>query len=205
VTTRSLLLALAGLVLAAVFGWVLLSQVTRLFSPPSAPPPPTSAAEAPVAAPTPRARVRVPLSVIAEDGTHLVTVPQDMVQESTPLDQARGALDALLAVPPRAPLSSPIPQGTTLLGLYATDTGEVYVDLGGEVTRAHPGGTLRELLTVYSVVHTVLDAMPSATAVQILIDGREVETLAGHVDLRTPLHRAEHLTRPPAPTSETTP
>jgi spore germination protein GerM len=204
-SARGLLLALAGLILAAVFGWVLLSQVTRLFSPPAAPPPSTSAAQAPVAVPTPRARVRVPLSVVAEDGAHLVTVPQEMVQESTPLDQARSALDALLTVTPRPPLSSPIPQGTTLLGLYATDTGDVYVDLGGEIARAHPGGTLREALTVYSVIHTVLDAMPSATAVQILIDGREVETLAGHIDLRHPLRRAEYLTRPPAPSSESTP
>lgn len=202
---RSLLLALTGLVLAALFGWVLLSQVTRLFSPPVVPTVATVPLPAPTAVPSPRARVRMPVSVVSDDGSHLVTVAQDMVRESTPLDQARGALDALLTLTPRAPQTSAIPSGTTLLGLYATDTGEVYVDLGGEVTRAHPGGTLRELLTVYSVVHTVLDAMPSATAVQILIDGREVETLAGHVDLRSPLPRAEHLTRPPAPSSETTP
>ena len=204
-TARSLLLALAGLVLAAVFGWVLLSQVTGLFSPSVVPTAATTSLPAPTAVPSPRARVRMPVSVVSADGSHLMTVAQDMVQESTPLDQARGALEALLTVPPRAPQTSAIPPGTTLLGLYATETGEVYVDLGGEVTRAHPGGTLRELLTVYSVVHTVLDAMPSATSVQILIDGREVETLAGHVDLRNPLHRAEHLTRPPAPSSETTP
>jgi len=205
VTSRGVTLAVAGLVLAAIFGWVLLAQITRLFGPPPAPAAATATTPSPMVAPTPRARVRMPLSVVAADDAHLVTVPQDMVQESSPLDQARGALDALLTLTPRTPLSSAISPGTTLLGLYATDTGDVYVDLGGDVARAHPGGTLRELLTVYSIVHTVLDAMPSATSVQILIDGREVETLAGHVDLRHPLRRAEHLTRPPAPSSETTP
>jgi hypothetical protein len=205
VTGRGVTLAVAGLVLAAIFGWVLLAQVTRLFGPPPAPAAATATTPSPMVAPTPRARVRMPLSVVAADDAHLVTVPQDMVQESSPLDQARGALDALLTLTPRTPLSSAIPPGTTLLGLYGTDTGDVYVDLGGDVARAHPGGTLRELLTVYSIVHTVLDAMPSATSVQILIDGREVETLAGHVDLRRPLRRAEHLTRPPGPSSETTP
>jgi hypothetical protein len=33
--------------------------------------------------------------------------------------------------------------------------------------------------------------------VQILIDGREVETLAGHVDLREPLRKNEGLIRIP--------
>ena len=204
-TARGMLLAVAGLVLAAAFGWLVLSQVTRLGSPSAPPVAPASPSQTAPRAATPRARVRMPLSVVAADGSHLVTVAHDMLQEATPLDQARAAVEALLTFVPGAPLSSPIPQGTTLLGVYATDVGEVYVDLGGDIVHAHPGGTIRELLTVYSVVHTVLAAMPSASAVQLLIDGREVETLAGHVDLRRPLRRAEHLMRPPAPVSETTP
>ena len=204
-TLRGAILAVAGLLLAALFGWVVLSQVTRLFSPPAVATPQAPAAQAPATAAPPRARIRVPVSVVAGDGTHLVTLPQDLVQEASPLDQARSALDALLTLTPRAPLTSPIPQGTTLLGLYATDAGEVYVDLGGDIARLHPGGTLRELLTIYSLVHTVLDATPSATSVRILIDGREADTLAGHVDLRRPLRRANHLMRPPAPSSEITP
>ena len=31
--------------------------------------------------------------------------------------------------------------------------------------------------------------LPAISAVQVLIDGREVETLAGHVDLRRPLSK----------------
>jgi len=34
--------------------------------------------------------------------------------------------------------------------------------------------------------------------VQILIDGKEVDTLAGHVDLRRPLPANRTLIRPPA-------
>ena len=36
--------------------------------------------------------------------------------------------------------------------------------------------------------------MPAITAVQMLVDGKEVETLAGHVDLRRPLGRMPQLT-----------
>jgi len=34
--------------------------------------------------------------------------------------------------------------------------------------------------------------LPAVTAVQLLVDGKEVDTLAGHVDLRRPL--AKNLT-----------
>ena len=35
--------------------------------------------------------------------------------------------------------------------------------------------------------------LPAVTGVQILIDGKEVDTLAGHVDLRRPLRRNRSL------------
>ena len=35
--------------------------------------------------------------------------------------------------------------------------------------------------------------LPAITAVQILIDGQEVETLAGHVDLRRPLSQKSRV------------
>ena len=57
------------------------------------------------------------------------------------------------------------------------------------MTREHRGGSLDELFTVYALVNAVTSNVPEVTAVQILIEGREVDTLAGHVDLRHPLER----------------
>ena len=68
----------------------------------------------------------------------------------------------------------------------------VVVDLTGDVQSAHPGRSLNELLTVYTMVDALTENMPALTAVQVLVDGKEVETLAGHVDLRRPL--AKNLT-----------
>jgi len=51
----------------------------------------------------------------------------------------------------------------------------------------HPGGTVSELLTVYTIVNVVTANLPAITSVQVLVDGKEVDTLAGHVDLRRPL------------------
>jgi hypothetical protein len=36
-------------------------------------------------------------------------------------------------------------------------------------------------------VNALTENLPAVTAVQLLVDGKEVDTLTGHVDLRTPL------------------
>ena len=61
-----------------------------------------------------------------------------------------------------------MPPGTTLRGLYVSDRFEVFVDLDATVRTKHPGGSMQELLTVYSVVNTLLVNLPTMTEVQIL-------------------------------------
>ena len=68
-----------------------------------------------------------------------------------------------------------------------TDRGDAFVDLSREVVSAHPGGSLTELLTVYAIVNAVTANLPAVQRVQILVDGKEVDTIAGHVDVRRPL------------------
>ena len=80
-----------------------------------------------------------------------------------------------------------VPDGTTLRAFYLTANGDAFVDLSGTAATAHPGGTTAELLTVYSIIDTIATNLPSVKRVQILVDGMEVDSLAGHVDLRHPL------------------
>ena len=82
---------------------------------------------------------------------------------------------------------SAVPPGTTLRAVFVTEKGQAFVDLSSEVVTAHPGGTLNELLTVYTFVNALTTNLPAVTSVQVLVDGKEVDTLAGHVDLRRPL------------------
>ena len=63
----------------------------------------------------------------------------------------------------------------------------VWVDLGGAVQDEHPGGAWTEVLAVYSVVNTLTENFSDVSNVQLLINGRESETFAGHVDISTPL------------------
>ena len=89
--------------------------------------------------------------------------------------------------PPPADLLSAVPAGTALRALYLLDGGEAYVDLTREFAAAHPGGSLNEALTVYTIVGVLTTNLPAIASVHLLVDGHEVDTLAGHIDLRRPI------------------
>ena len=77
------------------------------------------------------------------------------------------------------------------VAVFVSDQGTAFVDLSREVVSAHPGGSLAELLTVYTLVQVLTTNLPKITAVQLLVDGKEVDTLVGHVDTKHPLPRAD--------------
>ena len=126
------------------------------------------------------------LYYVAADGRGLVRREIDVPYGADPLSRARIIAERQLESAPW-PLLSPFPQGTRLRAVYRTDDGALFVDLSGEVTAEHSGGSLNELLTVYALVNALATNVAGVDAVQILVDGREVDTLAGHIDLRQPL------------------
>jgi spore germination protein GerM len=150
-----------------------------------------AAASAPAAPAPPGRRIKARLFYVAEDGTRLTSVERDVPYGESADEQAREIVAAQIA-PVAAPLVSAIPPGTTLRAVFITKSGDAYVDLSREARVAHPGGTVDELLTVYTIVNALTVNLPAVTAVQVLVDGKEVDTLSGHVDLRRPL--AKNLT-----------
>ena len=156
----------------------------------SAAAPPTAAA-APAASAPPGRKIKARLFYVADDGTRLTSLERDVAYGESADEQAREIVAAQIA-PVVEPLVSAIPPGTTLRAVFITKSGEAYVDLSREARVAHPGGTVDELLTVYTIVNALTVNLPAVTAVQLLVDGKEVDTLSGHVDLRHPL--AKNLT-----------
>ena len=128
----------------------------------------------------------VTLYYVAEDGLRLVERQLDMAYGGDTLSRARAVVERQLDEAP-SPLVSPFPDGTTLRALFLADDGNAFVDLSGDVTTGHSGGSLDELFTVYALVNALTTNVPEISAVQIIIDGAEVDTLAGHIDLRQPL------------------
>ena len=128
------------------------------------------------------------------DGQALAAVKREVPLGEGPRAQGRQILESELEPAP-PPYLSLIPPGTTLRAFYITDRGDAFVDLSSEVSSMHPGGSANELLTVYAIVNAVTANLSAVERVQILIDGRQVDTLAGHVDLRRPFERDPFLVR----------
>ena len=178
--------AAAIVVFGAVAGWVLFVGLPRWYAEGQTP----AAAGTGTAETAPAAAVRkitATLYYVGDDGMTLVPVQREVPFGATVVEQARAIVEAQLAAAP--PLVSAIPAETKLRDVFITERGDAFVDLSGDVTAKHTGGSLDEIFAVYTIVNALTVNLPAVTHVQILIDGKEVDTLAGHVDLRHPLSK----------------
>ncbi|MQA30431.1 MAG: hypothetical protein GEU82_11440 [Luteitalea sp.] len=181
-TMRHLLMAAGVTTVAIALAWLMFVGLPNWYLRPAA-----TTASAPAPAPSePGRKIKARLFYVAEDGTRLTAVEREVPYAEPTVNQAREIITAQIA-PVAEPLVSAIPPATGLRALYLTEQGEAFVDLSGDVASAHPGGSVNELLTIYTIVHALVINLPAVTAVQLLVDGKEVDTLAGHVDLRRPL------------------
>jgi spore germination protein GerM len=113
--------------------------------------------------------------------TRLVAIGKDFVE------QVAQIVRALLEGPQGAGVST-IPEGTRLLNaFYDSESGTVYLDFSSELVAGHPGGSSAEYYTIAAIVRTVSENFPEVQAVQLLVEGLQVGTLAGHVDIYKPL------------------
>ena len=85
---------------------------------------------------------------------------------------------------PQGELMRTIPKDTRLKALYVTPKGIAHVDLSDAIRADYPGGVQSELMTIFSIVNSLILNIPEIDAVNILIEGQEAMTLAGHIDLR---------------------
>lgn len=191
-TRRRTFQAAAAVLLVAGAGWAVSRGLDRLTGVQPAVEPPAAAPEAASAAGV--GHITATLFYGSADGQALVPVRREVPLADGVVPQGREILLTQLQPAPE-PHVSVIPEGTTFRAFYITDRGDGFVDLSGEVSSRHAGGSSAELLTVYAIVHAVTANLPSIRRVQILIDGREADTLAGHVDLRRPLEPNPSLVR----------
>lgn len=98
-----------------------------------------------------------------------------------------------LARGPKGKLIATIPPRTRLLGFQIDERGVARVNFSKELSKDHPGGSSGEMLTVYSVVNSLTRNFPQVKSVQLLIEGRRIETIAGHLSVAHPLRSNPEL------------
>jgi hypothetical protein len=183
--------AIAGILLVALAGGlVLFVGLPRWYAPRPEASAAASTPSGPVTQPPAAAarKITATLFYVSEDGMTLTGTQREVPFGATVPEQARAIVEAQIVS--AAPLVSAIPAETKVRDVFVTERGDAFVDLSSELSTKHTGGSLDEILTVYTIVNALTVNLPAITRVQILIDGKEADTLAGHVDLRHPLAKS---------------
>ena len=68
--------------------------------------------------------------------------------------------------------------------------GTAFVDFDKNITKSFAGGSTGEELLVGSVVRTLTE-FKEVKQVRFLVDGKEIETLSGHMDLSAPVKKSD--------------
>jgi len=118
-----------------------------------------------------------------EEGEYLVGEKREIPKKESVEEEAKEAIIELIRGP-RGELIPTLPSQTELLGLQLDQRGLARVNFNRALTKNHPGGSSAEMMTVYSVVNSLTSNFPNIKRVQFLVEGKQVETIAGHLSLR---------------------
>lgn len=110
------------------------------------------------------------------------TIPRKIRTSST----AEAVIEEYFRVPANA-TDSVIPARVKILGLYRDAMQILYVDLSDELRRNFHADALSEYLVLKGLYETVVSNIPDIQDVKVLVEGKEIESLGGHVLLKYPL------------------
>ncbi len=104
-----------------------------------------------------------------------------------PIDRLKSIVNTLTKATPTN-YRNPIPRGTVLNEVFIDTQKTVYLDFSHHLTNGHIGGTTAEYITISAILKTVFDNFPDEIRhIQLLVEGQEIETLTGHVNLSAPM------------------
>lgn len=89
-----------------------------------------------------------------------------------------------------------LPKETKVLSV-AVENDLVRVNFSRQLVDFYPGGSLTELLTIYSLANSINENFPYLRQLQILIAGKVHQTLKGHVRIDQPIYADFSFCEPP--------
>ena len=123
-----------------------------------------------------------------KDAMYLVPETHKVPVNSRP---ARTAMELLQGGPQNPELVGVMPAGTKIRNLTIKEH-IAYVDFNDNLIKRNGGGSASEILLVGAIVNT-LTQFPDIQQVQILVNGKKIETISGHMDTSEPLSRSEKI------------
>jgi spore germination protein GerM len=84
-------------------------------------------------------------------------------------------------------IASAIPKNVRLLGIYRDQNQILYLDLSDELRRNFQGDAISEYLLIRGIFDSLIYNIPDMQDVKILVEGKETDSLGGHLYLKFPL------------------
>lgn len=82
-----------------------------------------------------------------------------------------------------------------LLDLYMDKEGVIYIDFGDEFKKNFHGDAFEEVKMIAGLYSSIKSTIPGFNALKILIEGREADSIGGHIDISRPIGEeiAKHI------------
>ena len=125
-------------------------------------------------------------------GEYLVGEKREISKKKEVKEEAKEAIIELIRGP-KGKLIPTLPPRTKLLSLQISDAGLAKVNFSPALSKDHPGGSTGEMMTVYSIVNSLTLNFQEIKRVQILIDGKPIDTIVGHLSLGEPISSKRDL------------
>jgi spore germination protein GerM len=124
------------------------------------------------------------------EGEYLIPEKREIRRKENKInDEAEKLLLELIKGPQKSKgtLFQTLPKQTQLLSLQIDEKGVARVNFNRAFLQNHPGGSSAEMMTVYSVVNTLTLNLPGIHNVLFQVEGKGIESIAGHLSLRNPV------------------
>ena len=116
-----------------------------------------------------------------KDGDGFVSETREVAVAGAFEDQVKLVIAELIKGSNDSNKISAIPQGTELMQVFwVEDSQTLLLDFNRAISMNHPGGSAGEYYTITNIIKTVSANFPQVAKVHFLIEGRAIESIAGH-------------------------
>lgn len=120
------------------------------------------------------------------EGEYLVGEKRKILRKDKVEEEAQEVVLELIKGP-KSTLIPTLPSKTKLLALQIDEGGVANVNFDQTLSKEHPGGSSAEMMTVYSIVNSLTINFSTIQRVRFLVEGEQIETIAGHLSLKQPV------------------
>ncbi len=125
----------------------------------------------------------------------LVAEKRIVFKENDSAQQAKEIVKALLDGSKTGKVNT-FPSGVTVWDVKVDDKGTAYVNFSQNLLKLHPGGSTAEMATIYSLTNSITESVSSIRKVKILVEGREIPSIKGHISTKKEFSRNPDITVP---------